>query len=81
MKFTILDSPNPNFWALGARLTQDQAVKVLGLDPGEMITASRMASRMLSLGFHFKIECEEGDSPRDHYRFQNAANSCLPRDF
>jgi hypothetical protein len=80
MKFTITDSPNPNFWALGARLTEDQALKVLGLNPGDMITASRMASRMLSYGFHFRIECEEGDSPRDQHRFQKAANVYLPRD-
>jgi hypothetical protein len=81
MKFTITDSPNPNYWALGARLTEEQAVKVLGLNPGETITAARMASHMLSRGFHFSVECEEGDSPQDHGRFQMAANCCLPRDF
>ncbi len=81
MKFTIIDSPNPNYWALGARLTQEQAVKALGMDPGETITASRVASRMLSLGFHFHVECEEGDCPREHGRFRKAANCCVPRDF
>jgi hypothetical protein len=81
MKFTITETPNPNFWAPGTRLTKDQAVKVLGLNPAEVFSPSRMASRMLSLGFHFRIEREDGDSPRDQYRIQNAANSWLPRDF
>ena len=61
--------------------SQEEAGKVLGLNPGEVITVSRMASRMLSLGFHLRIECEEGDSARDRRRIQNAANYWLPRDF
>lgn len=61
MKFRISETPNPNLWPLGKRLTLEEAAQLLENDLVEMALRSRMASAMEDQGFRFEIERESGD--------------------